>query len=98
MVTTAAFTVDLAAHKVLRDGVAVRLTPTEWHLLEVLVQNPGRLVTQQQLLREVWGPAYAEETNYLRVYLAQLRRKLEPTPAHPRYLVTEPGIGYRFEP
>ena len=98
VVTTAAFTVDLAAHKVLRDGVAVRLTPTEWHLLEVLVQNPGRLVTQQQLLREVWGPAYAEETNYLRVYLAQLRRKLEPTPAHPRYLVTEPGIGYRFEP
>ena len=98
VVTTAAFTVDLAAHRVTRDGSPVRLTPTEWHVLEVLVRNPGKLVTQQQLLREVWGPAYDEQTNYLRVYLAQLRRKLEPTPARPRHLVTEPGIGYRFEP
>ncbi len=98
VVTTAAFTVDLAAHRVTRAGVPVRLTPTEWHVLEVLVRNPGKLVTQQQLLREVWGPAYDEQTNYLRVYLAQLRRKLEPTPARPRHLVTEPGIGYRFEP
>lgn len=98
VVTTAAFTVDLAAHRVTRDGIPVRLTPTEWHVLEVLVRNPGKLVTQQQLLREVWGPAYDEQTNYLRVYLAQLRRKLEPTPSRPRHLVTEPGIGYRFEP
>jgi two-component system KDP operon response regulator KdpE len=97
-VTTAAFTVDLAAHRVTRDGSVVRLTPTEWHVLEILVRNPGKLVTQQQLLREVWGPAYDDQTNYLRVYLAQLRRKLEPTPARPRHLVTEPGIGYRFEP
>ncbi len=98
VVTTGAFTVDLAAHRVTRNGAPVRLTPTEWHVLEVLVRNAGKLVTQQQLLREVWGPAYDEQTNYLRVYLAQLRRKLEPTPARPRHLVTEPGIGYRFEP
>ena len=98
VVTTAAFTIDLAARRVTRDGAVVRLTPTEWHVLEVLVRNPGKLVTQQQLLREVWGPAYDGQTNYLRVYLAQLRRKLEPTPARPRHLVTEPGIGYRFEP
>ncbi len=98
VVITPAFTVDLAARRVTRAGQPVRLTPTEWHVLEILVRNPGKLVTQQQLLREVWGPAYAEQTNYLRVYLAQLRRKLEPTPARPRYLVTEPGIGYRFEP
>ena len=98
MIRTADFTVDLAAKRVTRAGAPVRLTPTEWHVLELLVRNPGKLVTQRQLLREVWGPAYAEETNYLRVYLAQLRRKLEPVPADPRYLITEPGIGYRFEP
>ncbi|HEY3436983.1 MAG TPA: winged helix-turn-helix domain-containing protein, partial [Actinotalea sp.] len=97
-VRTSHFTVDLAARRVERDGTAVRLTPTEWHLLEILVRNPGRLVTQQQLLRDVWGPAYERETNYLRVYLAQLRRKLEPDPTHPLHLITEPGIGYRFEP
>jgi len=98
VVATPHFTVDLAARRVTRDGQPVRLTPTEWHLLEILVRNPGKLVTQQQLLRDVWGPAYDGQTNYLRVYLAQLRRKLEPTPARPRYLLTEPGIGYRFEP
>ena len=97
VVTTDAFTVDLAAKRVTRDGHDVRLTPTEWHLLEVLVRNSGRLVSQRQLLQEVWGPAYGRETNYLRVYLAQLRRKLEPDPARPRYLLTEPGMGYRFE-
>ncbi|HET9138654.1 winged helix-turn-helix domain-containing protein, partial [Actinophytocola sp.] len=74
----------------------VRLTPTEWHLLEVLVREPGKLVTQKQLLRQVWGPAYQTETNYLRVHMANLRRKLEPDPARPRHLITEPGIGYRF--
>jgi signal transduction histidine kinase len=76
----------------------VRLTPTEWHVLEVLVRHSGRLVTQRQLLKEVWGPAYEKETNYLRVYLAQLRRKLEPDPARPRHLLTVAGQGYRFEP
>ncbi|WP_158843230.1 response regulator [Saccharothrix deserti] len=98
IVETASFTVDLAAKKVRRDGVEVHLTPTEWGLLEILARNRGRLVAQKQLLQEVWGPAYAKETHYLRVYLAQLRRKLEPEPAHPRHLVTEPGMGYRFEP
>ncbi|GAA2802049.1 response regulator [Kitasatospora paracochleata] len=97
-IATATFTVDLAAKKVNRDGVDVRLTPTEWHLLEVLVRNPGRLVSQTRLLQEVWGPAYHKETNYLRVYLAQLRRKLEADPSHPRHFITEPGMGYRFEP
>ncbi|MFD0202500.1 MULTISPECIES: response regulator [Saccharothrix] len=98
VVETASFSVDLAAKKVRRDGVEVHLTPTEWGLLEILARNRGRLVAQKQLLQEVWGPAYAKETHYLRVYLAQLRRKLEPEPSHPRHLVTEPGMGYRFEP
>lgn len=98
VVTTDAFTVDLGAHRVSRGNDVVRLTPTEWSLLELLVRNPGKLVPQKQLLIEVWGPAYEHETHYLRVYLAQLRRKLEPDPAHPRYLITEPGVGYRFEP
>jgi two-component system, OmpR family, KDP operon response regulator KdpE len=98
-VQTEAFTVDLAARKVTRsDGSIVRLTPTEWHVVEILVRHPGKLVSQRQLLQEVWGPRYEEETNYLRVYLAQIRRKLEPDPADPRYFITEPGMGYRFEP
>ncbi|MEV0304015.1 response regulator [Streptomyces prasinus] len=97
VVETDGFTVDLAAKKVHRDGGDVRLTPTEWHLLEVLVRNGGRLVAQKQLLREVWGPSYGTETNYLRVYMAQLRRKLEADPAHPKHFITEPGMGYRFE-
>lgn len=102
VVRAAAFTVDLVAKKVIRDGVdgpsEVHLTPTEWGILEHLVRNPGRLVEQRRLLQEVWGPGYGKETNYLRVYLAQLRRKLEPDPARPRHLITEPGMGYRFEP
>ena len=98
VVTTGHFTVDLSARQVTVDGHPVRLTPTEWGLLTVLVRNPGRLVGQRQLLQEVWGPAYQRETNYLRVYMAQLRRKLEPDPGHPRYLRTEPGMGYRFTP
>jgi two-component system, OmpR family, KDP operon response regulator KdpE len=98
VVVTGSFTVDLAARRVTRDGADVRLTPTEWHVLEVLVRNAGRLVSQRHLLQEVWGPRYESETNYLRVYLAQLRAKLEPDPARPRYLLTEPGMGYRFQP
>ncbi|PRX92159.1 response regulator [Allonocardiopsis opalescens] len=95
---TASFTLDLAARKARReDGQDVRLTPTEWRILEVLSRNSGRLVSQQQLLQEVWGPSYRRETNYLRVYLAQLRRKLEPDPHRPRHLITEPGMGYRLE-
>ena len=98
VVVTPDFTVDLAAKRVVRGRADVRLTPTEWQLLEVLVRNSGRLVTQRQLLREVWGPQYETEGNYLRVYVAHLRRKLEPDPSQPRYLHTEPGMGYRFEP
>jgi two-component system KDP operon response regulator KdpE len=97
-VSTKAFTVDLAARRVTARDREIRLTPTEWHLLEILVRDPGKLITQQELLRQVWGPAYGTETNYLRVHLANLRRKLEPDPSRPTYLITEPGIGYRFEP
>ncbi len=97
VVVTDDFTVDLAAKRVIRAGDGdVRLTPTEWQLLEVLVRHRGRLVTQRQLLQEVWGPAYETENHYLRVYVAQLRRKLEPEPSRPRYLLTELGMGYRF--
>src|SRR6516162_1998000 len=98
VVTTDDFTVDLADKRVTRDGQDVRLTPTEWQLLEVLVRHAGRLVTQRQLLAEVWGPGYQNEAHYLRVYVANLRRKLEPDPSAPRHLLTEPGIGYRFRP
>ena len=91
------FTVDLAAKRVIRGGADVRLTPTEWSLLEILVRNENRLVTQRQLLQEVWGPQYQTEANYLRVHVAHLRRKLEPDPSRPRYLLTEPGMGYRFQ-
>jgi two-component system KDP operon response regulator KdpE len=96
VVRTDAFTVDLANKRVGTPAGPVRLTPTEWHLLEMRARHPGRLVTQRQLLQGVWGPQYTTETNYLRVHVANLRRKLEPDPAHPRYLLTEPGIGYRF--
>lgn len=98
VVTTADFTVDLGAGRVTRDGEDVKLTPTEWHLLEVLVRNPGRVVDHARLLTEVWGPAYRDQTNYLRVYMATLRRKLEPDAAAPKHLLTEAGRGYRFEP
>ncbi len=97
-VTTADFVVDLVERRVVRDGETVHLTPIEWSIVEVLVRHPGRLVTQQQLLRQVWGPQYESETNYLRVHLAAIRRKLEPEPAQPRYFLTEPRLGYRFEP
>jgi two-component system KDP operon response regulator KdpE len=96
-------TVDLGAKRVTRDldgqgGTDIRLTPTEWHLLEVLLRNPGKLLSQKQLLRDVWGPGYDNAGGNLRLYMAQLRRKLEPDPARPRWLITEPGMGYRFQP
>ncbi|MFF2142665.1 response regulator [Kitasatospora sp. NPDC058190] len=91
-------TVDLAATTVTGPGGPVRLTPTEWRILSLLLANPGRLVPGRQILREVWGPAQEARGNYLRVYLAGLRRKLERDPARPRHLVTEPGIGYRYVP
>ena len=97
-------TVDLAAKRVFRSGDQpdaggdIRLTPTEWHLLEVLLRNPGKLLTRRQLLTEVWGPGYADATGNLRLYMTQLRRKLEPDPARPRWLITEPGMGYRYQP
>jgi two-component system KDP operon response regulator KdpE len=96
--------IDLAAKRVIRNseggGAAadIRLTPTEWHLLEALLRHPGKLVSQRQLLAEVWGPGYADATGNLRLYMAQLRRKLEPDPARPHWLLTEPGMGYRFQP
>jgi two-component system KDP operon response regulator KdpE len=89
--------IDLPARRVTKAGEVVRLTPTEWGLLEMLVRTPGRLVSQQDLLHEVWGPTYGRETNYLRVYVGALRKKLEDDPSAPRHLITEPGIGYRFE-
>jgi len=105
--------VDLAAKRVIRQAAVsagagpagaaappddIRLTPTEWHLLEVLLRNPGKLLSRSQLLTEVWGPGYADATGNLRLYMAQLRRKLEPDPARPRWLITEPGMGYRYQP
>jgi two-component system KDP operon response regulator KdpE len=95
-VVTEDFTVDLAARQARNLAGDVRLTPTEWHVLETLARNHDKLVTQRELLQQVWGPGYTTETNYLRVYMAQLRRKLEPDPARPRSLITEPGLGYRL--
>jgi two-component system, OmpR family, KDP operon response regulator KdpE len=94
------YTVDLGNHRVETEegGEPVRLTRTEWQLLEVLIREPGKLVSQQHLLERVWGPTYRAETQYVRQYMAQLRRKFEPDPARPRHLVTEPGMGYRFQP
>jgi two-component system KDP operon response regulator KdpE len=89
--------IDLPARRVSRSGAVVRLTPTEWGLLEMLVRTPGRLVSQRDLLHAVWGPAYGKETNDLRVYIGGLRKKLEVDPSRPRHLITEPGRGYRFE-
>lgn len=98
VVRTTSFVLDLAAKRAWRGDAEVRLTPTEWHLVEALVRRPGTLVPGAQLLAEVWGPKYERETNYLRVYMAQLRRKLEADPSKPRHFITEPGLGYRFEP
>ena len=90
--------IDFGRKAVSRGGVEVRLTPTEWSFLELLARNLGKLVSREQILREVWGPAYLHESHYLRVYAAQLRRKLEADPAHPRHLITSPGLGYLLEP
>ncbi len=97
IITFGDVTVDLSAHVVTRSGEQVRLTPTEWRILELLVHNRDKLVTRETLLSEVWGPQYTTDTGYLRLYIAQLRKKLEAEPAKPRYLLTEPGIGYRFK-
>jgi len=96
-------TIDFAARQVLRtpdDGPAqpVHLTPTEWHLIEVLGRDPGKLLDQRYLIRQVWGPTAVNQVANLRLYMTQLRRKLEPDPSRPRHLITEPGMGYRFQP
>jgi two-component system, OmpR family, KDP operon response regulator KdpE len=98
IIRTPHFEIDLPTKRITNiAGEVVRLTPLEWRILEALVRHPGRLVTQQQLLTTVWGPGYEDETSYLRVHLSHIRHKLEPDPARPRYLHTEPGMGYRFE-
>jgi two-component system KDP operon response regulator KdpE len=98
IIETPDFIIDLQAKRVIgADDAEIRLTPTEWGIVEVLVRNHGKLVSQTKLLQDVWGPQYGEETNYLRVFMAQVRRKLEPEPGTPRYFITEPGMGYRFE-
>ena len=96
VVATGAFTIDRSNATVTRDGLQVRLTPTEWHILDTLAAHQGKLVSRQQLLADVWGPGYEKQANYLRVHMAALRRKLEPEPSKPQYLITEPGLGYRL--
>lgn len=95
-------TVDLSARTVTREGATgvegVRLTPTEWRILEILMRNAGKLVTRQRLLADVWGSEHVTDTGYLRLYVSQLRKKIEPEPKAPRFLITEPGMGYRFQP
>lgn len=97
VVTTPDFTIDFSSKQARRGEELVRLTPTQWHIIEVLVRHTGRLVTYEQLLQEVWGPTYGKETNYLRVFMTQIRHKLEPESSQPRYFITEPGLGFRFE-
>ncbi len=96
IIETGALRLDVREARATRNGTEVHLTPTEWRIVEALTRRPGQLVRQADLLREVWGPAYHRETNYLRVYLAQLRRKLEDEPSQPLHFKTEPGLGYRF--
>jgi two-component system KDP operon response regulator KdpE len=96
-VSTADFTINLAAKRVIRDGKDVRLTATEWQIVELLARNPNKLVTQRQMLEQVWG-LHDTKTNYVRVFMVAIRKKLEPDPSHPRYFVTEPGSGLRFVP
>ncbi len=96
VVATRDFTIDLSTKRVRRGEEEVHLTPTEWQIVEVLARNPGKLVAQQALLQQVWGPQYERETHYLRIYMSQIRHKFEPDPSRPRYFITEPGMGYRF--
>ena len=96
VITTTDFEIDLGSKQIHQNGEEVHLTPTEWQIVEVLARHRGKLVTQQQLLQQVWGPQYERETHYLRIYMSQIRRKLEPDPSRPRYFITEPGMGYRF--
>jgi two-component system KDP operon response regulator KdpE len=98
VVTTPTLRLDLGEHVAELNGVAVHLTPTEWRMVDTLTRRPGALVRQTDLLREVWGPSYDKESNYLRVFMAQLRRKLEVVPSRPRHFLTEPGVGHRFVP
>ncbi len=98
VIETPDFSIDLGAKRAYRDGAEIKLTPTEWQLVEVLVRHPGKLVSRAQLLQDVWGPGYHDESGYLRVHLANVRRKLEPEPSRPRYFITETGMGYRFVP
>ena len=97
VVSTPDFTLDFTAKQARWNGELIRLTPTQWHIVEVLVRHAGRLVTYEQLLQEVWGPTYEKETNYLRVFMTQIRRELEPDHSRPRYFITEPGLGFRFD-
>lgn len=97
VLTTPDFTIDFAAHQVTRAGEVVKLTPRQWQIVEVLARNRGRLVTYGQVLQQVWGPEYGTETNYLRVFMTQIRARLEPEPTRPRYFRTEPGVGFRFD-
>jgi two-component system, OmpR family, KDP operon response regulator KdpE len=97
VITTPDFVLDFATKRASRGEEIVHLTPTQWHIVEVLARHAGRLVTYDQLLKEVWGPSYGKETNYLRVFMTQIRRELEPEPSRPRYFVTAPGIGFRLE-
>ena len=96
IVETPDFSIDLGAKRVHMPSGDAHLTPTEWQIVEVLARHRGKLVTQQQLLQQVWGPEYERETHYLRIYMSQIRRKLEPDPSRPRYFITEPGMGYRL--
>jgi two-component system KDP operon response regulator KdpE len=96
--TIGAFTIDLSDRSITGGDVDVRLSPTEWQLLEHLLRHPDKLISQRSLLHDVWGPQYSTETNYLRQYMARLRRKLETDPSRPRHLITEPGMGYRYRP
>jgi two-component system, OmpR family, KDP operon response regulator KdpE len=98
VIETEDFTIDLAAQRVIRDGQRVRLTRTEWQIVQLLVRNPGCLITHRQLLTDVWGVTDSTDSNYVRVFLVSIRRKLEPDPAHPRYFITEPGCGLCFLP
>lgn len=90
-------TIDLAAHSVIRSNAHIRLTPTEWQMIELLIRNPGKLVTRKTLLTSIWGTEHAEDTGYLRLYVSQLRKKLEANPSHPVHILTEPGMGYRLD-